>query len=185
MGDNFKWTKTSSFLVPACDLDVAILLDYGFINAFLHDESYDKKNDNYEDIYLLFEYNSINDNFEDLCSVLRSHENFLEEYDPQEGYVMIRFKLNDKWKHIKDQLISGKYSLIDREYVKEFFNPKVIVGESMYGEYLYKDSVNYQILTKSPVLRERWEDKLGVKFKDEYEVCSKPDMKEEVYRKNS
>lgn len=181
----FRWTKTSSFLVPACDLDIAILLEYGFINAFLGDENHNKLDDSQEDIYLLFEYNPINNYFEELCSVLRNHENFLEEYDPEEGYVMIRFKLNDKWKHIKQQLISGKYSLIDREYVKQFFNPKIIVGESPYGEYLYKDSVNYQILMKSPVLKERWEEKLGVVFKDDYEVCSKPDMEEEIYRKKT
>jgi hypothetical protein len=178
-----RWTKTSSFLVPACGLDVAILLEYGFINAYLDDSNYNKTiNDNNVDIFLLFEYNPSNINYEDLSSSLRKHENFLDEYDPCDGFIMVRFKLSDEWKHIKEQLLTSKYSLIDREYVKKYFNPKVIVGESIYGEYLYKDSVNYQILTKSPELKKRWEERLNLSFKDEYEVCSKLDMDEEVYR---
>jgi hypothetical protein len=178
-----KWTKTTSFLLPACGLDVAILFDHGFVNAYLDDEDYDKQSSDEVDIFLLFEPDDMGSNFEMLCEVLRNHENFLDEYDPEEGKVIIRFKLNDRWKHIKEELLTSKYSKIDRDYVGEFFKPKVVIGQDMYGNMLYKDSVNYQILTKSPVLKERWEEKLATKLYDHEEVCSKLSMQEEVYRK--
>ena len=182
-GDIHRWTKTTSFLLPACGLDVAILFEHGFINAYLDDEGYDKSSSEEEDIFLLFKPDSFESDFEILCEVLRNHPNFMEEYDPCEGHVIIRFKLNDKWKHIKKELMTGKYSQIDREYVKEFYNAKVVVGEDMYGNLLFKDSANYQILTKSPVLRGRWEERLGVTFKEDYEVCSKLVLEKEIYRK--
>ena len=147
-----KWTKTTSFLVPACGLDVSLLIEEGFVNAFLNDEKHSKTLDNVEDIYLLFKPDNLKEDFEYFCEVLRNHSNFLEEYDPIEGHVMFRFKLDSQWAHIKQELATSKYSAIDKEYVKEFFAQKVLVGIDFYGNRLYKDSVNYQILTKSPKL---------------------------------
>lgn len=179
----YKWTKTSSFLVPACGLDVAILFEHGFINAYLNDKKYNEETQ-LDDIFLLFNPDLNCDEFEILCKVLRKKDTYIDEYDPEEGKVMIHMKLEDKWIHIKEQLMKSKYSLIDREYVKEFFNPKIVIGEDIYGNTLTKDSINYQILTKSNVLKEIWEERLNTTFKDEYEVCSKLNLSEEIYNYN-
>lgn len=48
--------------------------------------------------------------------------------------------------------IQGKYSLIDRDYVDKYFKNGLPESEN----------VNYQVLTKSPILKKYWEYVLSI-----------------------
>lgn len=81
----------------------------------------------------------------------------------------------------KDTVVSpfmeGKYSKIDQNYVNRFFSPYVFNGEELVPSY------NYMILTKSPILKQMWEDAIGVELDEEAEVWSKPEIDdEETYK---
>jgi len=183
MSSKTKWTKTTSFLIPATGLDVHILLEYGLIDAYMNDLGFEKEEDDNEiDIYLLFsfqkEYSQITNDF---FRSLREHENFLNEYEIEEGTV-IRFKLDKEWEHIKLQLSLSKYSKIDRNYVNNFFPPMIVYSKDMYGNPLTKKSVNYKILTKDEELRKDWEEKLNVNISEDLELWDKLYPEEEILR---
>lgn len=67
--------------------------------------------------------------------------------------------------------MEGKYSEIDRDYVKTNF-PKYNSNAS--------ESINYKILTKSKELKEYWETILDVELDSDAEVWSIPELKDEI-----
>jgi hypothetical protein len=178
-----KINKTTSFLLYAADLEPDLLLKHGMINAFLDDTKYEKTNNslNEIDIFILLKPNLFNEDFENLCCALRDHCNFLDEYDIDNS-VVFRFKLSDKWKHIKNQLKSSKYSKIDKKYVEEYFSKKTIQSHDRFFNPIYKKSMNYMILTKDSELKEQWEEKLNITIPDEVELWEKLHLKDEVLR---
>ena len=177
-----KWTKTSSFLLPAAGLDVATLSEYNFENAYLNDLGYERPiNDDYVDIFLVFNVEQYSAKIESFFNSLRRHSLFLDEYDIDER-VVFRFKLLEEWKHIKQELTTSKYSTIDREYVKKFFNSMVIVKRDNWGNPIYGMSNNYRILTKHPSLRKEHEERLDVDIPEDLELWEKLHMREEILR---
>jgi hypothetical protein len=181
MSSKKKWTKTTSFLIPATGLDVHILLEYGLINAYMNDHTYEKNKDDSEvDIYLLFASQQVyNKDYDYFYKTLREYECFLDEYEIEEGTVF-RFKLEEEWKHIKAELSSSQYSKIDRKYVNMFFPPEIVYAKDMYGNPLTKKSHNYRILIKDPSLRDEWEEKLDVHISEDLELWDKLYPQEEI-----
>jgi hypothetical protein len=181
-----KWSKTSSFLLPACGFDAAVLQEYGLKNAYLNDYKYIREEDDEDiDVFIVFSPNKAEEDFEGFCKVMRIHENFLDEYDVEVSgthYVVFRVKLHDKWAHVKEELITSKYSEIDRNYVQKYFKPKVFSGRDVYGQPIYKDSTNWLILTKSPILKEQLEEALDVVIDEDLEVWEKLHSSEEIFR---
>lgn len=181
-----RWSKTSSFLLPACGLDSITLQEYGLINAYLNDYLYERDDsDHVEDIFTVFDPTLSDENFEAFCKLMRSHSNFLDEYDVSfEGsdLVVFRMKLNDQWKHIKSELITSKYSQIDRRYVQKYFKPRVFKGRDVYGQPKFEPSTNWQILTKAPELKDQLEESLNIDLPEEAEVWEKLHSEEEIFR---
>lgn len=175
-----KYTKTSAFLIYAAGLDPS---DFpkNFENAYLDDHQYIKE-DSEIDIFIVFHSpESYDEDFEMFCEVLRLADNFLDEYDIKD-FVVFRLSLLKEWQHVKEELITSKYSKIDRNYVETFFPKRVYYGSDEFGRSLWKPSKNYQILTAAEELKVYWEERLDVEIPEDAEVWSKLSMEEEVFR---
>lgn len=98
-------------------------------------------------------------------------DKFQSTYLVNENHTAIVYKIKaDEQEKIVKPFIQGKYSQIDRGYVEKHFTPKGIKT----------NSVNYQILTKSPALKKYWENLLEVTLDDDVEVWFKPEYEDEV-----
>ena len=76
---------------------------------------------------------------------------------------------------IVDPFLKGKYSEIDRTYVRSHFKQVIMNGyEGIFSK-------NWMVLNKSPHLKREWESILGVELPEDAEVWSRPTKNEEVY----
>lgn len=85
-----------------------------------------------------------------------------------EGDIVYVYEFDDiTYRQIILPIAKGKYSQVDREYVRKYYsNP---------------NSVNNQVLTKSNKLRAYWENKIGCTLPENAEVWSLPDLNKENY----
>ena len=172
-----KYTLTTSLLLPAAGLDATLLVEFGFINAYINDAEYERVvGDQEKDVFVLLKPSSLDTRFEEYCAMLRGLSNYLDEYDIEGGFVMFRFKLLEEWKHIKDEFLTSKYSKIDRRYVNIFFPQYYASPEG------YVVSKNWQILTKAPELRAFWEEVLDTSIPEDFELWDKINPTKEVFR---
>lgn len=163
-----KPTISRLFFVPPLNIPLEALKENGFINAYIGDCN---KEVNYENsVYLLFQ--PINDvkfrHF--LDEQYEKNPLIIEDYDYSypEGYVVVVYKLNEKWKKDFDIIRTGKYSTTSKSFQKLF--PRVIKAKDNFG--LSKDELSLQlrIFTKTPDLRQYWENKFDVVLDEEDEV---------------
>jgi hypothetical protein len=176
-----KINKTTSFLLYAADLDPDLLLRYGMSSAYIDDHNYEKPlaTLNSIDVFVEFDLANPTDDFEDTCMALRQHSNFLDEYE-YEHSLIFRFQLSEEWKHIKEELLTSKYSKIDREYVEKYFPKRTVESYDQYLNPIYAKSMNHMILTKDEELRQKWEEKLSMTIDPELEVWEKVHLHEEI-----
>ena len=144
-------------MVPTLKVPKDALKSNGFINAYIKDADKDVQ---YEDsIYLLFKPENLDKFREFLDSEYERTKNVIEDYDYEDGYVVVVYQLNKKYK--KDFMLvkEGKYSKTSDEFQKLF--PKVV---KIFRNGLNKDeiSLQYRIFNKNEDLVEFWEEKLGI-----------------------
>jgi hypothetical protein len=152
-----KKTITSIFMVPTLKVPKDALKSNGFINAYIKDADKDVQ---YEDsIYLLFKPENLDKFREFLDSEYERTKAVIEDYDYEDGYVVVVYQLNKKYK--KDFMLvkEGKYSKTSDEFQKLF--PKIV---KIFRNGLNKDeiSLQYRIFNKNEDLVEFWEEKLGI-----------------------
>jgi hypothetical protein len=101
----------------------------------------------------------------------------IEDYPHENGYIVIVYKLNPKFKKDFDLVRIGKYSLTSDKFQELF--PKII---HLKKNGLSRDeiSLQYRVFNRTEDLIKFWEDKLGVIFKDDQEVWDGFDEKNEV-----
>lgn len=172
-----QYNKTTRFILPSLKLNDSLLVQNGFVNAYLQDHEYDVRWDCENCIYLLFKPQQL-EHFERCASVLRSYENFKDEYDTKEGIIFV-FQIPNRYKNIISTFISGKYSNFDKLYIKECI-PQVING---------KISKRWKIFYKDEELFEELATSLGYKNLDiarQYidELEELPYAQEEIFRYN-
>jgi hypothetical protein len=159
-----KKTITSIFIVPTLGINRDGLLTNGFINGYIKDEN---KEYDVDVVYILFKPKNL-DKFRDFLETeyVRT-KNIIEDYDYEDGFVVVVYQIPDIWK--KDIILvkQGKYSKTSLAFQESF--PKVI---KVIKKGLHKDELSLQtrIFMKSPDLQEYWENKLGVNFNDNMEV---------------
>jgi len=100
-------------------------------------------------------------------------KNYKETRTHQEKPVYVYSFTEEDQKNIVTPFLKGKYSEIDRDYVKTFDRWQVVDG-------FYEPSKTYMIFTKDTRLKEDWEQKIGVEFTDEQEVWSRPLIENET-----
>jgi hypothetical protein len=162
------YTLTSSFILPILSIPFNKLQNNGFQNAYLGDSEIGEYG---EHLVLVMDSNKMNfsNNF------LQDHEYYEYSYHPDEDTYVALFSVPEHLKrNVIDPFIKGKFSMIDRVYVKLNFSP--IVGG--------KPSRNWQILHKSPVLKAYWESELGCPLPEDAEVWSKPEIDKEFFNVN-
>jgi hypothetical protein len=164
-----KKNITSIFMVPTLKVPKDALRSNGFINAYIKDN---RREDQYkESIYLLFKPENLDKFREFLDSEYERTKAVIEDYDYEDGYVVVVYQLNDKYKKDFNLIKQGKYSKTSEEFQKMF--PKVV---KIVKNNLHRDEVSlqYRIFTKAEDLVNFWEEKLGIDFKsivgEDYEV---------------
>jgi len=160
-----KKNITSIFMVPTLKVPKDALKNNGFINGYIKD---DRMKHGYENsVYLLFRPVDLDKFRAFLDSEYERTKSIIEDYDYEDGFVVIVYQLNEKFKDDYELIKQGKYSKTSKRFQDEFPKSVKIVRSG-----LSKDEVSLQfrIFKKSMDLIEFWEEKIGVKFEDDFEV---------------
>lgn len=178
-----KKTITSIFMVPTLKVPKDALKSNGFINAYIKDAD---KEIQYEDsIYLLFKPENLDKFREFLDSEYERTKTIIEDYDYEDGYVVVVYQLNKKYKKDFTLVKEGRYSKTSSEFQKLF--PKVV---KIVKNGLNRDeiSLQYRIFNKNEDLIEFWEEKLGIHLQNvvgkDFEVWEGWDELKEVLEIN-
>jgi hypothetical protein len=174
-----KKNITSIFMVPTLKVPKDALRSNGFINAYIKDN---RREDQYkESIYLLFKPENLDKFREFLDSEYERTKAVIEDYDYEDGYVVVVYQLNDKYKKDFNLIKQGKYSKTSEEFQKMFPRVVKIVKNNLHRDEV---SLQYRIFTKASDLVSFWEEKLGIDFKsivgEDYEVWEGWDEQNEI-----
>jgi hypothetical protein len=166
-------------MVPTLKVPKDALRGNGFINAYIKDN---RREDQYkESIYLLFKPKELDKFREFLDNEYERTKSIIEDYDYEDGYVVVVYQLNEKYRKDFDLIRQGKYSKTSADFQKNF--PKII---KIYRAGLHKDeiSLQYRIFNKNEDLVDFWEEKLGIDFKttvgNDFEVWDGWDEQKEI-----
>lgn len=160
-----KKTITSIFIVPTLQIGREKLTSNGFINGYMKDGDKDIQ---YTDcVYLLFKPEKL-DVFRDfLDDEYERTKNVIDDYDYKDGFVVVVYSLDKKFKKDFSFIKEGLYSRTSLEFQALF--PK-IVKIKRNGYMKDEVSLQYRVFNKTEDLRQYWEDKLAVEFTDDMEV---------------
>lgn len=170
-----KKTITSIFIVPTLSIGKEKLVDNGYINGYIKDG---KKEVQYENaVYLLFKPESL-DKFRDfLDEEYERTDQILDDYDYENGYVVVVYKLNPRLDADIQLIKQGKYSKTSIKFQETF--PKVIKVQK--GNRIYDQiSTQYRIFNKTEDLKKYWEEKLDVEFDSDMELWGAFIEKDEI-----
>jgi hypothetical protein len=162
-----KKTITSIFIVPTLSIGKEKLADNGYINGYIKDA---RKEVQYKNaVYLLFKPKDL-DKFRDfLDGEYERTKQIIDDYDYEDGYVVVVYELNNKLERDFELIKQGKYSKTSPKFQEIF--PKIV---KLKRNGLYKDEVSlqYRIFNKTEDLRKYWEDKFDMELGPEMEVWS-------------
>jgi hypothetical protein len=152
-------------MVPTLKINRDHLYDNGFINGYVKDVRKDVQYENC--IYLLFKPEDI-DKFKDfLDGEYERTKSIIDDYDYEDGYIVVVYELNDKYKRDFEYVKNGKYSKTSKEFQSLF--PKIVKIKTN-GRYKDEISLQYRIFNHTEDLVQFWENKLDVKFDDDQEL---------------
>lgn len=179
-----KHTISTIFLVPTLKIPKDLLINNGFINGYVEEESGEH---NYLfSVHLLFKPKNIDKFREFLEGEYERTKDVIEDYD-YEDYVVIVYKLNKKFKEDFKLIHEGKYSHTSSEFQNLFPASKKIMTQ----DGLHRDEISLQvrIFKKTEDLKEKWIEELGMTnkiniWKDEYEVWFDFDIEKETLNVN-
>ena len=160
-----KKTITTIFMVPTLKINRDRLKDNKFINAYINDGGREVQYENC--IYLLFKPDNL-DKFKEFLDDEYERTRFIiDDYDYEDGYVVVVYELDERYKKDFDLIKKGKYSRTSEEFQKLF--PKIVKVNA--GGY-WKDeiSLQYRIFNHTEDLVQFWEKKLDVEFDDDQEI---------------
>jgi len=151
--------------VPTLKIDRDRLKENGFINAYIKDGKRDVQYENAA--YLLFRPKDVYKFKEFLDDEYERTKSIIDDYDYDDGFIIVVYQLNPKFNKDFQYIKSGKYSKTSRDFQSEF--PKVI---KIKKNGLHKDeiSLQYRIFNKTEDLKKFWEEKIGIEFDDSMEV---------------
>lgn len=148
-------------MVPTLKIPKDALANNGFINAYIRDELKDE----YPDcVHLLFKPSNIDRFREFLESEQERTSNVVDNYDYNDNYVVVVYKLDSKFKSDFELVKKGKYSKTSKEFKNLF--PKAV---KLMKNGLHRDEISLQwrIFKRTTDLVEFWEDKLNVNIGDQ------------------
>lgn len=174
-----KKNITSIFMVPTLKVPKDALKSNGFINAYIKDA---RREDHYEGcIYLLFKPENLDKFREFLDAEYERTKNVIEDYDYEDGYVVVVYQLNDKYVKDFNLVREGRYSKTSTEFQKLFPRTVKIVKDGYAKDEI---SLQYRIFKKNEELINFWEEKLGIDLAqvvgDDFEVWEGWDEQKEI-----
>ncbi len=166
-------------MVPTLKVPKDALRSNGFINGYIKDSR--QENSHKNSVYLLFKPQDLDRFREFLDDEYERTKNIIEDYDYENGYVVVVYQLNEKFHKDYELIRRGKYSKTSKIFQSEF--PKTV---KLIKNGLNKDeiSLQYRIFNKSDELKEFWEEKLGIDFNSiigkDFEVWEGFDEEKEI-----
>jgi hypothetical protein len=158
-------TITSIFIVPIFSIDKEKLKTNGFVNGFIKDSRREVQYKN--SVYLLFKPEDL-DKFRDfLVGEYERTKQIIDDYDYEEGYVVVVYQINTRLLPDIELIKQGKYSQTSTKFQQIF--PK-IVKIKKHGFQKDEISLQHRVFNKTEDLKQFWEDKLDVVFDDDMEV---------------
>jgi hypothetical protein len=160
-----KKTITSIFIVPTLKIHRDKLKENGYINGYMSDVRRDIQYQNA--VYLLFKPDNLDKFREFLDDEYQRTKQMIDDYDYEDGFVVVVYTLDKKWKKDFALVREGLYSRTSQEFQDSF--PKVI---KIIKSGLHRDeiSLQYRIFKKTDDLRKYWEDRLDMQFTEDMEV---------------
>ena len=160
-----KHTITSIFIVPTLSIGKDKLLDNGFVNGYIKDNKRDIQYENA--VYLLFKPENLDKFRNFLDNEYERTKSIIDDYDYEDGYVVVVYEINPRLKGDIELVKQGKYSQTSPSFQGSF--PKVV---QIKKNGLRRDeiSLQYRVFNKTEDLVKFWEDKLGVELPDDVEV---------------
>ena len=161
----FDKTVTTIFIVPTLSISRDKLRDNIFINGYIKDGRRDVQYENA--VYLLFKPENIDKFKEFLDEEYERTKSIIDDYDYEDGYVVVVYEINSKLKNDIELIKQGKYSKTSPAFQGIF--PKVV---KIKKNGLHRDeiSLQYRVFNKTEDLVKFWEDKLGIELPEDLEV---------------
>lgn len=160
-------TITSIFVVPTLSLGKDAIKENGFINGFLYNELCDVQYDDENVVYVLFKPKDVDKFKVFLENQYENTKQIIEDFDYEGGFVIVVYKLKEKFKKDFDIIKTGKYSKTSDDF-KNSFPKKIIVEKGGLRQETY--SLQYKIFNKTQDLLDYWEDLLGTRLEEDLEV---------------
>ena len=160
-----KQTITSIFIVPTLSIGKEKLLDNGFVNGYIKDNKRDIQYENA--VYLLFKPENLDKFRNFLDNEYERTKSIIDDYDYEDGYVVVVYEINPRLKGDVELVKQGKYSQTSPAFQGSF--PKVV---QIKKNGLRRDeiSLQYRVFNKTEDLVKFWEDKLGIELPSDVEV---------------
>jgi len=170
-----KKTITSIFIVPTLKINRDKLKENGYLNGYMSDVRRDVQYQNA--VYLLFQPSNFDKFREFLVDEYERTKQLIDDYDYEDGFVVVVYTLDKKWKKDFALVREGLYSQTSQEFQDDF--PKVI---KIIKSGLHRDeiSLQYRIFKKTDELRTYWEDRLDMQFTEDMEVWDGFNIENEV-----
>ena len=160
-----KKNITSIFIVPTLKINKDQLKSNGFVNGYVIDCRQDLQ---YEDcVYILFKPDDVVKFRNFLQDEYERTKAIIDDYDYEDGFVVIVYKLDQTFKKDFKFIREGKYSKTSKAFQETF--PRIV---KIKRNGLHKDEVSlqYRVFNKTEDLREYWENKIGIAFDETMEV---------------
>jgi len=161
-----KRTVTSIFMVPTLKIPKDELKSNGFIDGYFKDK---RKDLEYKDsVFLLFKPVNLNRFRRFLEEEYERTKSIIEDYDYEDGFVVVVYKLNPEYKKDFDLVREGKYSKTSPAFQNLFPRIVKIIKDGLHRDEL---ALQYRVFNKTPDLIQYWVDKFNMEFDAEnYEV---------------
>jgi len=156
---------TTIFIIPTLKFPINHLTPHGFINGYIKDLRRDIQYENA--VYVLFKPLDLDKFRKFLDEEYERTDDIIDEYDYEGGFVVLVYKLNPKFKKDYKLVMQGMYSKTSKEYQNCFAKVKKIMVNGLHRDEL---SLQYCAFNKTGNLKEWWEEKLNIRFKEEWEL---------------
>jgi hypothetical protein len=169
-----KKTITSIFIVPTLKINRDKLKENGYLNGYMSDVRRDVQYQNA--VYLLFQPSNFDKFREFLVDEYERTKQIIDDYDYEDGFVVVVYTLDKKWKKDFALVREGLYSQTSQEFQDDF--PKVIkiIKSGLHRDEIY---LQYRIFKKTDDLRTYWEERLDMQFTEDMEVWNGFDIDNE------
>jgi hypothetical protein len=160
-----KHTITSIFIVPTLSIGKDKLLDNGFVNGYIKDVKRDIQYENA--VYLLFKPENLDKFRNFLDNEYERTKSIIDDYDYEDGYVVVVYEINPRLKGDVELVKQGKYSQTSPAFQGIFTKVVQIKKNGLRRDEI---SLQYRVFNKTEDLVKFWEDKLGVELPSDVEV---------------